>query len=186
MDAVRNGFDERFEERCCGSHVCLFDELDHSELRRSIDGHEQVELAFGGPDLGQVDVEEADRIDVELLPPGLVALDFRQTADAMTLQASVKRGAGELRNRRLESVEAVVQRQQRVLAKRHDDGLLLHRKNRRSRNGWAGSAIGGGLALLPLGDRLLVDAVTTGQSLQALLTMLYRSTDRLCRCGAPV
>ena len=27
MDAVRNGFDERFEERSGGSHVCLFDEL---------------------------------------------------------------------------------------------------------------------------------------------------------------
>jgi hypothetical protein len=28
--------------------------------------------------------------------------------------------------------------------------------------------------------------VALGQSSQALLTILYRSTDRLCRCGAPV
>ena len=40
--------------------------------------------------------------------------------------------------------------------------------------------------LLPLGDGLLVDAVALGQGPQARLTMLYRSTDRLCRCGAPV
>jgi hypothetical protein len=41
-------------------------------------------------------------------------------------------------------------------------------------------------ALLPLGDSLLVDPVTLGQSPQALLTMLYRSTDNLSRTGAPV
>ena len=40
--------------------------------------------------------------------------------------------------------------------------------------------------LLPLGDGLLVDPVALGQRPQALLTMLYRSTDRLCRRGAPV
>src|ERR1700722_12754765 len=53
VDAVRNGFDERLEERGGGSHICFFDEFDHSELRRSVDGHEQIELAFGGPYLGQ-------------------------------------------------------------------------------------------------------------------------------------
>ena len=39
---------------------------------------------------------------------------------------------------------------------------------------------------LPLGDGLLVDAVALGKRPQALLTMLYRSTDRLCRRGAPM
>ena len=74
MDAVRNGFNERFEE--CGSspHICLFDEFDHGELRGAVDGYEEVELAFGSSHLGQVDVEEADRICVELLPSGLRAL----------------------------------------------------------------------------------------------------------------
>jgi hypothetical protein len=33
---------------------------------------------------------------------------------------------------------------------------------------------------------LRIDAVAPGQRPQALLTMLYRSTDRLCRCGAPM
>src|SRR4029078_12115746 len=50
----------------------------------------------------------------------------------------------------------------------------------------AGRQIGDRAALLPLGHGLLVDPVMLGQSPQALLTMLYRSTDRLCRCGAAV
>ena len=32
MDAIRNGLDECFEEGSGGSHVCLFDELNHNEL----------------------------------------------------------------------------------------------------------------------------------------------------------
>src|SRR5258707_12462490 len=38
----------------------------------------------------------------------------------------------------------------------------------------------------PLRDGLLVDAVALSQRPQALLTMLYRSTDRLSRAGAPM
>ncbi len=38
----------------------------------------------------------------------------------------------------------------------------------------------------PLGDGLLVDPIALGERPQALLTMLYRSTDRLRRGGAPV
>src|SRR5277367_6502377 len=39
---------------------------------------------------------------------------------------------------------------------------------------------------VPLGDGLLSDSVALRQRPQALLTLLYRSTDRLCRRGAPV
>ncbi len=85
-------------------------------------------------------MEEADRIGVALLL-GPVAFDIRRTADAVTLQAPVKRRAGEPGDRRLESVQAGGQRQPRVLAKRHDDGLLFERKNRRFRNGWTGPAV---------------------------------------------
>ena len=55
--------------------------------------------------------------------------------------------------------------------------------------GWVKKAEvnGGKRAGVPtLGDGLLVDAVALGQKPQALLTMLYRSTDCLCRSGAPV
>jgi hypothetical protein len=46
--------------------------------------------------------------------------------------------------------------------------------------------IGRRSALLPLGDGLLFDPVAMRQRPQALLTMLYRSTDCLSRRGAPV
>ena len=49
-----------------------------------------------------------------------------------------------------------------------------------------GRHIGDRRPLLPLRHGLLVDPVALGQSPQALLTMLYRSTDRLCRRGAAV
>ena len=114
VDAVRNGFDERIEEGGSGPHVCLFDELNHRELRGAVDGYEPGELAFSSSHLGQVDVEEADRIRVELLPARLVALDFWQAADAMAFKTTMKGRSGELRNRGLESVKAVVERQQRA------------------------------------------------------------------------
>ncbi len=52
MDAIRNGIDEYFEERSGVSHVCPFEELDHSELRSPVDSDEQVELVFGSFHLG--------------------------------------------------------------------------------------------------------------------------------------
>lgn len=133
VDAVRNSFDERSEERDGGPRICFFDEFDDGELRGAVDGYEQVELAFGGPHLGQVDMEEADRMGIELLPLRHVPFHVRQTADAVTLQTSMKGRASELRDRGQKCVEAVIQRQQRVFAKRNDNSLLLDRKNRRSR-----------------------------------------------------
>src|SRR5258708_6886570 len=110
VDAIGNGCDECFEEGSGRLHIGLFNEFDHSELRGPVDGHEEVELALGRSHFRQIDMEEADRIAVELLPPGLVAFHLGQPVDAMPPR----------------------------------------------------------------------------QRPQTLLTMLYRSTDRLCRCGAPV
>jgi hypothetical protein len=80
----------------------------------------------------------------------------------------------------LQGIEAAVEWQQRVLAKGNDDGLILDRQD--SRFGFP--QIGDRPASPPFGDSLLVDAVPPGQDPQALLTMLYRSTDCLRRCGA--
>jgi len=90
MDAIRNGFDERFEEGSGSSHVGLFDEFYHGELRGPVDGHEQIELALGRSYFSQVDMKEADRIAVELLPSGPVPFDLWQTADAMPFEAAVQ------------------------------------------------------------------------------------------------
>src|SRR5271165_506770 len=67
-----------------------------------------------------------------------------------------------------------------------DDGLFLNRKDRRSRRLRPRRQIGNGSPRLPSGDGFRVDAIALGQRPQALLTMLYRPADRLCRCGAPM
>jgi hypothetical protein len=85
VDAIRDCFDEGLEERGSGSHIGTLHQFHDGELRGAVDGDEQVELAFSGPHLGQVDMEEADRTGVELLPARPIALDLRQAADAMTL-----------------------------------------------------------------------------------------------------
>ena len=71
-------------------------------------------------------------------------------------------------------------------SKGNHDRLVLDRKDRRLRLFRPGGPIGDRGPGLPLGDRLLIDPVALRQRSQALLTMLYRSTDRLCRRGAPV
>src|SRR6516162_7951425 len=68
----------------------------------------------------------------------------------------------------------------------HDDRLVLDRQNRRSWLSGAGRQVGNRATLPPLRHRLRVDAVAPAKDPQALLTMLYRSTDCLCRGGAAV
>ena len=91
-----------------------------------------------------------------------------------------------MRDRRLQRIEAVIERQQRVAPEGDDDRLFLDGEHRRPRLLRAGRQVGDRGPLLPLGDGLLVDPVAPGERPQALLTMLYRSTDRLCRRGAPM
>ena len=67
-----------------------------------------------------------------------------------------------------------------------DDRLLLDGKHCRLGVPGACRDIGDSLALLPLRDSLLVDPVAPGQRPQALLTILYCSTDCLRRGGAAV
>src|SRR5271154_5688190 len=68
----------------------------------------------------------------------------------------------------------------------HDNGLFLNRQDRRTGRLRPGRQVGNGGSRLPFCDRLRVDAVALRQRPQTLLTMLYRSTDRLCRSGAPM
>jgi hypothetical protein len=52
-------------------------QLDKCELRVAIDGNKHVQLALFGPHLGNIDVEVADRIDLELFLDSL-SFDARQ------------------------------------------------------------------------------------------------------------
>ena len=86
----------------------------------------------------------------------------------------------------LKGIQAVIERQQRVLSKCNDDGFVLDRQDgglRVFRPGWQ---VGSRAALRPLSDGFLVDPVALGQRPQALLTTVYRSTDCRRRCGAAV
>src|SRR5690349_2408408 len=73
-----------------------------------------------------------------------------------------------------------------MFAKGDDDCLVIDRQHRGLRIFRPCLQIRGGGALLPLGNGFGIDAVALGEVPQALLTMLYHSTNRLCRCGATV
>src|SRR5262245_61308699 len=64
--------------------------LTSCELAGAIDSDIEVELAFGGLDLGDVDVEIANRISLEPFLRGPTAFDLRQSADAVSLEAAVQ------------------------------------------------------------------------------------------------
>ena len=66
VDLVGNSFDQMAQEIASCAPLGLAMKFDEDEFARSIDGDEHVELAFGALHLGDIDVEEADRIALEL------------------------------------------------------------------------------------------------------------------------
>src|SRR5262249_61530117 len=119
--------------------------------------------ALRGSYFGDVDVEVADRVCLELALYAIAVPDVREPRDAVPLQAAVQGRARQMRDRRLKGIQAVVERQQRMLAKRDDGGVVFERQGRRLRVFRAGRQIRRRAALLPLGDGLLIDAVAPGQ-----------------------
>jgi hypothetical protein len=83
-----------------------------------------VKLTFLSANLGDIDVEVADGIALEWLLGWLVAGDLGQAANPMTLRAPVQGRTGQMRDRLLERIQAVVQRQQRLLTKGNHRCLL--------------------------------------------------------------
>lgn len=105
-------------------------DLDDGELAGAVDGHVEIELALGSLHLGDVDVEIADGVAPEGSLCCLVALDLRQATDVMALEAPVQRRASEMGDCRLQGVKAIVERQERVLAKGDGGGLFFGRQYR--------------------------------------------------------
>lgn len=87
----------------------LLVQLGEGELRGPIDGDEEIEPALRGADLGDVNVEVAERVGLELALYALAVLDVRQPRDAVPLQAAVKRRADQTRDRRQKGVQAIVE-----------------------------------------------------------------------------
>jgi hypothetical protein len=52
----------------------------------------------------------ADRIDFELLLRRLPSLDIRQLADAVAPQTAVQRGSRQMRDGRLQRIQAIIER----------------------------------------------------------------------------
>src|SRR5580704_8083386 len=123
-------------------------------------------------------MEVADRVALELLPIRLVTFHFRQTADTVALQTTMQRRTAQPGNGSLERIQTVVQRQQGVFAKGNNNCLFFQGKNHGSGRSRPRRKIGHRATLPPLGRSLGVDAVPVSQLSRALLTMLYRSTDR--------
>lgn len=104
-------------------------QLGESQLRCSVDGYKQAELALSCPDLGDVDVHVADEVIGKALLLGLIALHLRQAADAVPLKAAVQRRMGQVRDRGPQAIEAVVQRQHGGPPGGDDDGPDLWRQD---------------------------------------------------------
>lgn len=88
VDLVGDRRDQSSEEGRGGGPS---DQLHEGELTGAIDGDVEVELAFSGLELSNVDVEIADRISLERFLRRLAAFDLRQSADPMTLEAAMQR-----------------------------------------------------------------------------------------------
>jgi hypothetical protein len=84
----------------------------------SIDSHQEIEFALLrlSAHLRDIDREVADRIGLELLPPGSTLVGLGQAGDAMPLKTAVPRRSGQLRDRRLERIKTVVEWQKRMSA----------------------------------------------------------------------
>jgi hypothetical protein len=126
MDLVRDGGDQAAQEIPGGPARHLLMQLDESELRGSIDCDKQVELAFRGSDFGDVEMKIADRVGLEPAFRRSFAFDLGQARDPMALKAAMQRRAGQMRESRLQSVEAVVERQQSMPSEGDHDRLLFN------------------------------------------------------------
>lgn len=87
-----------------------------------------------GANFGDIDMEVANGIGLELALLDLAVFDVRQPRDPMALvETAVQGRTGQVRCRGLKGVEAVVERLERVLAGHDDDRLVPYRKQCRLR-----------------------------------------------------
>ena len=125
MDLVRDGGDQAAQEVPGGAARHLLVQLDEGELGGAVDRDDEVELALRGSNLGDVEVEEADRIGLEFAFGRGFAFVLGQARDPMTLKATMQGRARQMRDRRLQSVQAIVERQQCMPSEGDDHGLFL-------------------------------------------------------------
>ena len=94
MDFVGHCRDKMAKEIGGDFRRSLLVQLDEGEFRGPVDGDKEMELAFFGSHFGDVDMEEAEWIGLELLFRGLAPFGVRQLADAVAPQTAMQGGSG--------------------------------------------------------------------------------------------
>ena len=107
-DFVRHGGNQVAQDACRDQFGLSFMQFRIGEFRCLVDGHEEIEFTFFGTNFGNIDREVADRIFFKLFLLRLVAFHVRQTADPVALITAVQRRARQVRERRLQGIEAIV------------------------------------------------------------------------------
>ncbi len=186
MDLVGHGFEHVLQELPGRLSVSCCDELSDGELGRPVDADEQVKFPFASLHLRDIDVKEADGVARELLPLGLVTLEIWQPRDAMSLQASMQRRTGQMRDRRLQGIKAVIERKQRMAPERYDRRLFGLGQDGGPRFRRPGLHVLDRRALAPFRHSLGVDAEFPAQLRERSLRSLYCSSDGVRGRGAPV
>ena len=64
--------------------------LDIGKFAGSVDGNEEMQLAFCGSHFSNVDMEVANRVSLELLLRSPVTFNIRQPFNAVTLKAAMQ------------------------------------------------------------------------------------------------
>jgi hypothetical protein len=108
MQPVRYDRDECFQETLDVRTIGLVVQFDECEFRGSVNAASRLTLCYSN--LSDVDMEIADWVGFELSGVDVLVLDLRQAGDSMSFQAAMQRGSGQVRNRRLQRIETVVER----------------------------------------------------------------------------
>ena len=104
VDLVGDGGDQAAQEVPRGAARHLLVQLDEGELRRSVDGDDEVEFALRSSNFGEVDMKIADWIGLEFAFGRGYAFDLRQPRDPVALQTPVEGRARQMRDGRLQGV----------------------------------------------------------------------------------
>jgi hypothetical protein len=150
----------------------FFNELGHSKFVRAVESDEEMDLALGRLHVCGINVKEPDRIALELLAPRLVPCQIREVRNSIPLQAPVQRGACQLCDSRLQGMDTIVQRQQRMTPECDHCSVLGLGQDGRSRLFRSGLEIFDCGPLSPFGHRLRVDAQRHAQLRDRSLRLL--------------
>lgn len=78
VDLVGHGLNQGLKKGGCRNPAGFLRHPDKCEFARLVDGNSKIELALSGSHFGDVNVEIADGIELELLPGRLVAFNIGQ------------------------------------------------------------------------------------------------------------